>query len=438
MHGKKGVDLPMNIRMMLLIASIAITVSACESESIWVSSGGGGTGGAGAGGISHVGVITQITNSDSTTGGISIKGITDDGRYAAVLSNYDLANTRDGATADYSHLYVIDLTTKVATQIDNGTEVVGSARISADGSKVAYVNFAEELKTASLDGSNNLLIADIESGLFELSSDGKWIFIKAMLEKTATTKKYGIVKISSEVTLLPTTLVLTDPPAVPYDNVVWGFNIAFQSLQPPVSAMRVSSDGSTLIFQSNYDLLATTPESFVDGRYQLFSVNVDGTNQQQITSIDSAVTWHDANGTVPTIGPIEYPDISSDGSFAVFTSMHDLAGFNSANKAVPYRVDLASGIYTQLIDESIVKDVALNLGNSGPGMLSGDDQSILFTHLVMYKGSSSDTSLTELIGDSWLYQATPNQDAKTIIFLSTRDLTGDNVDKNEELFMLKW
>lgn len=428
----------MIIRNMVIIVVTTLFLTACDkgNENAFGGSGSGSSGGTSQ---ATVGVITQITNGDATIGSTYIEGLTDDGRYAAVRSNHDLAGTRGGATTDYPHLYVIDLTTNVATQIGDDTELVSTARIAADGSKIAYTTYAEELKTADLDGSNILMITDIESTLFELSSDGQWIFIEALLEETATTKQYGIVKIPSTAALVTTTLVLTNPPTSPYDNIVWDFNIASLSSMPSVSSMRVSSDGTTLIFQSNYDLFDAIPAVFADELFQLYSVKTDGTNRAKVTSIDPAVAWHDENGSLPTYWRIEYPDISSDGSFAVFNSRFDLVGTNSANKAVPYRVDLVTGDFTQLLDESVVKDVSLLVGVSSAGMLSGDDQSIVFDHLSTYKGSSSNsTSLTELIGsNTTVVDATPNYDARTIIFVSPADLTGENPDKNDELFMLK-
>src|SRR5262249_21664851 len=100
--------------------------------------------------------LIQVTNtspgdiSDRTTNGNFQPSISDDGRFIAFSSNRDLTNQNADGN---SEIFVYDSIALTFTQITSSSGIVGlsDAKISGDGTNVAYIADRELVPTSSRD-----------------------------------------------------------------------------------------------------------------------------------------------------------------------------------------------------------------------------------------------------------------------------------------------
>lgn len=145
----------------------------------------------------------------------------------------------------------------------------------------------------------------------------------------------------------------------------------------------LSADGTTVAFASTADLTGENPSHLP----QLFVIQADGTGLQQLTQDEFALPPYFLN----------CPSLSGDGSLVAFLSKGDPLGENP-----------------QYLQQLFL------IRTDGTGLKQ-------LTHAV-----------NGWVGDSYSYTGYSfSADGTTVVFIATADLTGENPDRNNELFVIK-
>ncbi|OWY60578.1 hypothetical protein B7486_68425, partial [cyanobacterium TDX16] len=146
-----------------------------------------------------------------------------------------------------------------------------------------------------------------------------------------------------------------------------------------------------------------------------------------------------------TGGEIRYRSISGDGTRIAFTSEGDHTGGNPDGNSEIFLVDVTEGLEGPEGTTSQLTDT-IEGSAYGPS-LSGDGTRIAYgfepdfdaddvSAGVFLHNTTTGTTTTLVDGEDFVADLAITADGSQIAFASTGDLTGDNADGNEEIFLL--
>ncbi len=185
----------------------------------------------------------------------------------------------------------------------------------------------------------------------------------------------------------------------------------------------ISGNGKHIAFVSNADLTGNN----TDRNFEVFLFDLRTGKFTQITDTTS--------------NPNEQPSLNDRGTLVAFVSTADLSGSNSDHNQEIFLYETASGRIIQITD-SIA-------GFNGDPDLSGDGQAIVFTSNRDLTGRNADGNFevflsqvgagnfTQITDTLTGFNVVPAADASAtrISFVSSSDLTGENADANQEIFL---
>ena len=192
--------------------------------------------------------------------------------------------------------------------------------------------------------------------------------------------------------------------------------------------VRTNSDGSILVFVSDQDLTGSN----ADGNLEIFLYDVDSSMFTQVTDTLGF------NNVSPTM--------NFDGSLVVFASANDITGDNADTNAELFLLETDTITITQLTNTT-------GGGTSFSGrfpIISSNGTHAVFVSNRDYIGNNPDgnvevflidinaltfTQITETTGTDHNLIAGISSDGTITSFNSEADLTGDNADLSQELFI---
>lgn len=376
--------------------------------------------------------ITQITDSphNSCVGVFECVTANHDGSLLAFSSEADLT----GENADLNQeIFLHDASSDTTTQITDtsGTTNVSPA-ISADGSKIAFLSFAD-LTGGNADGNLELFVFDVGSSSFTqitattggnvnglalgISDDGNRIAFSANSDPTG-----GNAEGNDELFLYDAlTATITQ---------ITSLGVSGNSLVGDISG-----DGSRIVFSSNGDLTGGN----ADEGFEAFLFDVASNTITQITDVSGG-----AAGSSSTLA------INQAGTRVAFGSSADLTGSNSDSNLELFTFDVSTSQLLQITDTTtsfFSAGFAVNISDAGSRIvfnsnadLAGDN-SENFIEVFMY--DSADDSFTQISDSSGAFAGAGifgidiSGDGTAIAFDSAADQTGGGSDGTFEVFLAK-
>jgi len=357
--------------------------------------------------------IDQIT--DETSGNSSSPSINADGTRIAFDSNADI----NGGNPDGNReIYLFDTTTGIFTQITDETSGNSSSpSINADGTRIAFSSTAD-INGGNPDGNREIYLFDTTTGIFtqitdetsgnssspSINADGTRIAFSSTADING-----GNPEGNSEIYLFDTaTGIITQ-----ITDETSG-----DSFSPSINA-----DGTRIAFSSRANINGGNP----DGNSEIYLFD---TTTGIITQI-----------TDETSGNSSSPSINADGTRIAFSSRANINGGNPDGNSEIYLFDTATGIITQITDETS--------GDSFDPSINADGTRIAFDSTADINGGNPDGNIEEYLfdtttgiftqitdetsGDS--FAPSINADGTRIAFDSTADINGGNPEGNFEIYL---
>lgn len=290
-----------------------------------------------------------------------------------------------------------------------------AARISGDGSRIAFQS------NADLDANNN---ADGSNEIFTVNSDGS--DITQLTASSLSSEQPDISADGTQVVFLSSANLSNDNPDANVEIFIANTDgsaitqltdtTGITGLQGP----RLSANGQRVVFTAASDLFGDG--SNADASREVFAIDTDGANLAQLS---------DSPANVST----QFPVISADGKRAVYAS-------NAGGNFDIYRVAAdGSGTPKQLTNStsgdssrpSVARDGRIAFESSAN--LDGDNNDGNTEIFVMRSDGSNPRQLTKAtVGNSGLAQI--SADGTQVVFQSTANLAGANADASTEVFIV--
>lgn len=374
--------------------------------------------------------VVQITSSGTRNS--ERPAVSADNSKVVFQSDADLV---PGGNTDHSvEIFVIDSNGTGLQQLTSDPDSAAYAHspaISGDGSVVVFSWNADPL-TTNADGSNEIFLVQSDGGGLqqltsetsscdepEISADGSTVVFQSGGDlsghgtNTDDTLEVFLIDVETTHIVQLTSCSGSDECANP----------------------SISADGSTVVFQSQADLVGDNP----DGLFQVFAVNADATGLTQLSSMSAA-----------NAGPYEFlgdPNISADGSKVVFDTDADLiSGENTDGSTEIFLVNIDGTGLTQLTDcedasyyswaPHAIADGSQVIFSSSAD-LTGENSDHGEELFVMEADTSGVTQLTDT-ADPGLYFMAPDTcaDGCTVVASTDGDVTGYNADGGSEVFLI--
>ncbi len=308
-------------------------------------------------------------------------------------------------------LFLADLNAGTLSQLThsqydaNGAYYVDSVRrpsVNADGSMVAYISYlyndappynhqALSLYNAKSD-SSVLLQKAIYAEDPRISSDGEHVLYWRWLDPQGASTEYHIYDINGS--------------PVPQS--------IFASSQPQNTPV-LSADGTTVAVVAYDNLTGHNPA----GVAQLFLYDVPSDALRQLTDFAE-------------YNVITSPSLSADGSRLAFVSDHDFTGENPTNTWQVFVMETGSGTVSQLTAHESFGTQRASLSADGTRLVYAFYENDLTQIYLVDIASGSRYLVTSTEGFS---PPQLNADGTRIMFTSPHDLTGQNPDGSDEVFL---
>ncbi|MGB7293423.1 MAG: hypothetical protein WBD99_14705 [Thermodesulfobacteriota bacterium] len=188
----------------------------------------------------------------------------------------------------------------------------------------------------------------------------------------------------------------------------------------------ISSEGTRIAFSSSNDLTGENP----DGNDEVFLFDTSSSSFTQIT---------DSTGGV--LNSSFRLSLNSDGTKISFMSNRDLAGDNADENDEIFLFDTNSMALTQITDSTgdATRRPAINSDGTKIALESEDDLTggNPGTHAQIFLFDSNSAMITQITNSTGPSSFRPsiNSDGTRIAFDSLFDFTGDNADNNNEIFL---
>jgi Tol biopolymer transport system component len=373
--------------------------------------------------------ISQITNTTAQAD-LSEMSMSSDGSRIVFSSNGNFT----GANPDGNReIFAYSTSTSTFTQItDTIIDTFGGSNsqpsISADGSRVVFVSdrfltpggyvsgsleiFVYDFGTSSFTRITNTYPIQAASQVPTINADGTRIVFSSNYNFTGGNADRNYELFLRDLTTGTTTQITTTPgsgteirPSINFD----GTRVAFISKENPTGGGNVDHNDEVFLYDSTSGATAqithTTGDqglvstSIDDGgtriafssRFDPLGQNSDGNDEVFLYDSTSGITRQITNSPYESVRP----DISNNGDHLAFASRGSLAGngnLDASNEVFIY--DISTGIFTQA------------------------------THV--------DFPPTDVLFDR---HTLINSDGSRVAFLSIHDLTGNNPDGNDEIFL---
>jgi Tol biopolymer transport system component len=374
--------------------------------------------------------ITQITNGD-TFGAIIQKNnasINADGTRIAFHLDADLT----GGNADRNvEIFLFDSNTNIITQVTNTTSGTAPTNyapsINADGTRVAFES------TADLTGGNpelnrEIFLYDSTAGTFTQLTENAGIGQAYLPSINADG-----TRIAFESNANPT----GENPNGNYEIYLIDTtdNTITQVTNSPTTIgsfnAAINADGTYVAFDSDEDLIGGNP----DFNREIFLFNIASNTTAQLTN---------STGSGDNVGSFA-PTINANGTRIAFHSNRDLTGGNADSNTEIFLFDTTAGTLTQITNStegapllenrfaSINADGTIIVFVSGRN-LSGNNPD---TTLEIFSFNTTTNAFTQVTNTIAGESVTPsiNADGTRIAFVSRADQTGGNSDGFDELFL---
>ncbi len=365
--------------------------------------------------------FTQVTD----TTGFHIVGqpsVSEDGTRVAFRSSKDLT----GANADGSvEIFLFDDGPDTVTQLTSSAAGTGSSpSISANGSRVAF-NSAADLTGDNADGNDEIFFVDVAGPTVTqvTSTTGGTL---ANLTPSISDNGGKIAFVSD----IDVTGDNADGNNEVFLHTVGGTTTQVTDSVGDVGSgvVDLSGDGTTIAFISDDDLTGGN----ADGTGEVFLRALGGGATTQLTD----------TGLLETVSE---PKVSDDGGTVVFGSDADLVGQNADGN--PEVFQFRNGTATQLTvttgGNAFAANIDPDISDDGARIslrtdrdLTGDNTDGNDEVVLRDTAGGAFTTVTDTTGGAPANnEAAVDGDGSRVAFVSTRDLTGANVDENLELFV---
>lgn len=361
---------------------------------------------------------TTVQISDDTTGGgvSRFSTLNSDGTRIAFFSTNDLTGNNADGNAE---IFLFDTDTSTLAQITNDTTGSGGSlppSINADGTRIAFYS-DRDLTGNNTDGNTEIFLFDTDtSTLTQITNDtsgssgSSFPSINADGTRIAFRSDRDLVgnnaDTNDEIFLFDTdTSTLTQ-----ITNDTTGSGGSF----PP----SINADGTRIAFASDRDLTGNN----TDENREIFLFDTDTSTLAQITN--------DTTGSGYSYGP----SIDADGVRIAFASNRNLTGNNPDENEEVFLLDIDTSSLTQITDSTTA------LGSFAPSInaygtrIAFDGGCEVFLFDI---NANPFAQLTNISGGGVCPQPSINADGTRIAFEYTKDLTGNNPDQNDEVFLAK-
>ena len=293
----------------------------------------------------------------------------------------------------------------------------GSPSISGDGNRVAFRSSAN-LTGGNADGNTEILLCDIASAAFtqvtntargftfgaSINGDGSRVALDFSADLTG-----GNPDFSAEI--------------FRYDAATANHTQVSSSPSDFSRSPSISADGNRIAFRSFGNLTGGN----ADRNAEIFLHDTATADLTQITNV--------------TAGSSDGPSLGVDGSRIAFNSTANLTGGNADGNSEIFLYDMASAAFTQITNS--------NTGFNAVPSISADGGRIAFLSTANLTGGNADgnqeiflydaatANLTQITNATAGFSQLPSisGDGTRVAFSSTSDLTGENADGSEEVFL---
>jgi len=389
-----------------------------------------------------VAALTKLTQLTSGNAGSSAPSVSGDGTRVALQSNADLTGGNPDGTAEV-FLVSLDPPPVEAGSIqgqefedfdgdgveDPGEAGVGEGRWTLGGTTV-YLDLDQD-GVFDPGEPNTVTAPDGAYGFFGLAP-GEYHVREVVPAHFAQTAPSGGVHVVSVVAGAAV-------PDADFGNQALGYvDPLTQVTVTPYSGLggeianftsfgrSISADGTRIAFVSSADLAGANP----DGNYELFLYDTVSDVFSQVTDTAS-----------PHGGPGMSVDISRDGSRIAFASTADLTGQNPAGAYEVFLYDVSSDSIVQ-VTQGVYGGGAISLSADGTLLcfrssadITGDNPD-LGDEIFVYNAYSDD--FTQVTNDTpgGLWAPMISASGTMIAYVSDGNATGENPDRSEEIFSL--
>lgn len=368
--------------------------------------------------INHDGTgLRQFTSSDDSSFGPRLSA---DGTKIAFISRGDLVKGKNKDNS--SELFVANVNGPGLTQLTRATNLnAEDPSISGNGSLIVFD------ANGNYTGQN----PDRSFELFVVNSDGTGL---RQLTQGSSARHFSaggrISRDGSRIAFLSTENLL----GTNSDHSMELFiirpdgtglsQLTFFALPDFVDPPSISDDGSKVVFDSNANPLGTNQDLLSE----VFSINTDGTGLTQITNSVDTDSFS--------------PSIRGDGSEFVFVSNADFTGGNPNNAVQIFRANAnGTGIVQLTSGGGVNFPFSLAFSGDGSRVGFGDNADLLAMNpdlnLETYLMSRDGTGLTQLTNTISYPPLRPviSGEANRLIFDSRADLVGANASHSRQLFI---
>jgi Tol biopolymer transport system component len=415
--------------------------------------------------------IVQITGGFNANA--PFNSMTGDGSLIAFNSAADLVGLNPDHTRE---IFLVNDDGTGLRQFTSSDDSSFASRLSADGSKMAFISRGDLVQGKNRDNSSELFVANVNGpGLTQLtratnldaedpstSGDGSLIVFDANGNYTGQNPDRGfeLFVVNSDGSGLRQLTQERDARFASFSGRISrdGMRIAFVStenllgtnadhsmelftIRPDGTGLRqltffadptfidfpisISDDGSKVVFDANANPLGTN----ADLLSEVFSINTDGTGLAQITNtVDGTDSF--------------FPSIRGDGSEVVFFSPADLTGGNPNGAGQIFRANAnGTGIVQLTSDPGVSFPFILEFSADGSRIGFGSETDLLGlnpdlnaeTYLMARDGSG----LTQLTNTTSYPPVRPiiSGQANRVIFDSRADLVGANPGHSRQVFI---
>lgn len=420
----------MSINLRVYVVVFIGVMSGCGgTDAFWSKSASNGSSNTGTGSGTGTGSssidatgITQLTTKPATSSGniSTISKLSADGTKVIFTSSADYTGQNSDAS---SELFIVNSDSSGLTQL---TDSIGatvneySMDLSSDGSKIVFASNADYL------GSNS----DLDYEIYIINSDGTGLAQLSDGSDASNNRSQGPQITANGLKIAFTSNADPLGTNTAHNRHIFTINSDSTGLTQITSfnarvssSIRMSSDGSKIVFTSYDDVMGTG----TDNTEEIFVINSDGTGLAQLTD-----TAHDSGE----------PVISGDGSVIAFTSTADLTGQNAVFNRELFMMN-SDGSGVQQITQTSPFNVRFGIDLSDDGStavfssgadLTGENP-ITVAMVYAYKNGTFVQVNPQHSVNEGTFNPSVSSDGSRVTFSSRVDYTGGNPNGNDEYYI---
>jgi hypothetical protein len=316
----------------------------------------------------------DLNDFSNGAGGVQ-QGISSDGRYALFVSGATDVVPND--TNGYRDIFRRDRQTGVTTLVtlgSSGQQANGDtneAAISGDGRYVAFTTYATNFASPDFNGDTDVFVRDMQSGTTTRVCTGQYGGFPCNSVSISRDGRYITYRVTDIFNYNGQSQVFR------YDQTTGGREIVSQAPDGQTANSngtiwtRMSADGRYVVFDSYATNLVAGD---TNGKLDIFRRDMD---TGEIVRVSTTASGAQANNDS------EWPSVSDDGRYVVFTS--------TASNFAPSDTNANWDLFLKDLDQGTVQTVGGALNLSQQGTVTGDGSHVIFvTSIPGFTASDTD------------------------------------------------